>query len=109
MHQYLDSDGSGTNPTCVSSTIGAERLANATAWLQQNNMKGFLGEIGAGSNSACICEYLQKTGTHMPIRYSSCRLWGVLPAAAVRFMDWVFLVGSRPMVACHCSSFTHFK
>ncbi|KAJ7224342.1 endoglucanase [Mycena pura] len=54
MHQYLDSDGSGTNPTCVSSTIGAERLANATAWLQQNNMKGFLGEIGAGSNSACI-------------------------------------------------------
>ena len=54
MHQYLDSDGSGTSPTCVSSTIGAERLQNATAWLQQNNLKGFLGEIGAGSNAACI-------------------------------------------------------
>ena len=50
MHQYLDSDGSGTNPTCVSSTIGAERIANATTWLQQNNLKGFLGEMGAGSN-----------------------------------------------------------
>ncbi|KAJ7650198.1 endoglucanase [Roridomyces roridus] len=54
MHQYLDSDGSGTNATCVSSTIGAERLAAATTWLQQNNMKGFLGEIGAGSNADCI-------------------------------------------------------
>ncbi|KAI0259894.1 glycoside hydrolase superfamily [Gloeopeniophorella convolvens] len=54
MHQYLDSDGSGTNATCVSPTIGAERLADATTWLQQNNLKGFLGEIGAGSNQDCI-------------------------------------------------------
>lgn len=52
MHQYLDSDGSGTSPTCVSPTIGAERLQDATQWLQQNNLKGFLGEIGAGSNGA---------------------------------------------------------
>ena len=50
MHQYLDSDGSGTSPTCVSSTIGAERLQAATDWLKANNFKGFLGEIGAGSN-----------------------------------------------------------
>ena len=54
MHQYLDSDGSGTSATCVSSTIGAERLQAATQWLQQNNLKGFLGELGAGSNDACI-------------------------------------------------------
>ena len=27
MHQYLDSDGSGTSATCVSSTIGAERMS----------------------------------------------------------------------------------
>jgi endoglucanase len=54
MHQYLDSDGSGTNAACVSSTIGAERLAAATAWLQANNLKGFLGEIGAGNNAECI-------------------------------------------------------
>nr|VWO97246.1 Alcohol oxidase [Ganoderma boninense] len=54
MHQYLDSDGSGTSETCVSSTIGAERLQAATQWLQANNLKGFLGEIGAGSNAACI-------------------------------------------------------
>ncbi|KAF8594706.1 endoglucanase [Ceratobasidium sp. AG-I] len=54
MHQYLDSDGSGTSGTCVSSTIGAERLAAATAWLKANNFKGFLGEIGGGSNDVCI-------------------------------------------------------
>ncbi|KAJ3555099.1 hypothetical protein NM688_g2764 [Phlebia brevispora] len=54
MHQYLDSDGSGTSATCVSSDIGASRLQDATQWLQANNLKGFLGEIGAGSNAVCI-------------------------------------------------------
>ncbi|KAI0763305.1 endoglucanase [Trametes elegans] len=54
MHQYLDSDGSGTSPTCVSNTIGAERLQAATAWLQQTGLKGFLGEIGAGNNTQCV-------------------------------------------------------
>ncbi|EJD44168.1 endoglucanase [Auricularia subglabra TFB-10046 SS5] len=54
MHQYLDSDGSGTSPTCVSGTIGSERVKAATQWLQQNNLKGFLGEFGGGSNSQCI-------------------------------------------------------
>ncbi|KIM39800.1 glycoside hydrolase family 5 protein [Hebeloma cylindrosporum] len=54
MHQYLDSDSSGTSPTCVSPTIGAERLEQATAWLKANNLKGFLGEIGGGSNDQCI-------------------------------------------------------
>ncbi|KAF9532516.1 endoglucanase [Crepidotus variabilis] len=54
MHQYLDSDSSGTNANCVSSTVGAERLQVATEWLKANNLKGFLGEMGAGSNSQCI-------------------------------------------------------
>lgn len=57
MHQYLDSDGSGTSETCVSATIGAERLAAATAWLQQTGLKGFLGEIGAGSNDDWYADY----------------------------------------------------
>ncbi|KAF6834680.1 cellulase [Colletotrichum plurivorum] len=54
MHQYLDTDGSGTNEACVSSTIGAERLAVATKWLKDNKKQGVLGEIGAGSNEQCI-------------------------------------------------------
>lgn len=54
MHQYLDSDSSGSNATCVSATVGAERLAAASAWLIANNKKGVLGEMGGGSNDVCI-------------------------------------------------------
>jgi endoglucanase len=53
MHQYLDSDGSGTSDQCVSSTIGVERVQNATAWLRSNNKLGILGEFAAGANSQC--------------------------------------------------------
>src|SRR5690606_2189459 len=68
MHQYLDSDGSGTSDQCVSPTIGAERVREATQWCVKNGVKCFLGEIGAGSNDVCIqavrsasCE-MQKAG-----------------------------------------------
>ncbi|KAI0448535.1 glycoside hydrolase family 5 protein [Xylaria acuta] len=54
MHQYLDSDGSGTSTACVSSTIGKERLQAATAWLKANGKKAILGETAGGSNSQCI-------------------------------------------------------
>ncbi|KAF8324124.1 glycoside hydrolase [Clavulina sp. PMI_390] len=54
MHQYLDSDGSGSDPSCVSTTIGSERLADATAWLKQYNFKGFIGEVGTGNSTTCI-------------------------------------------------------
>ncbi|KAK3393416.1 glycoside hydrolase family 5 protein [Podospora didyma] len=53
MHQYLDSDGSGTSATCVSSTIGAERIASATAWLRANGKQGIIGEFAGGANSVC--------------------------------------------------------
>ncbi|TVY80272.1 putative endo-beta-1,4-glucanase B [Lachnellula suecica] len=53
MHQYLDSDGSGTSTNCVSATIGSERLAAATAWLKANNKKGIIGEFAGGANTQC--------------------------------------------------------
>ena len=53
MHQYLDSDGSGTSEACASSTIGKERLQTATQWLKTNNKKGFLGEFAGGVNEQC--------------------------------------------------------
>jgi hypothetical protein len=52
-HQYLDSDGSGTSATCVSSTIGAGRIADATAWLKANGKKGVIGEFAGGANAVC--------------------------------------------------------
>ena len=54
MHQYLDSDGSGTSATCVSSTIGVERVTSATSWLQTNNKIGIIGEFAGGANSVCM-------------------------------------------------------
>lgn len=53
MHQYLDSDGSGTSTACVSGTIGAERLATATAWLRANKKVGVIGEFAGGANDNC--------------------------------------------------------
>lgn len=53
MHQYLDSDGSGTSETCVSTTIGAERITDATTWLRENNKIGIIGEFAGGANSDC--------------------------------------------------------
>jgi len=53
MHQYLDSDGSGTSATCVSADIGQQRIAGATTWLRQNGKIGFLGEFAGGANSVC--------------------------------------------------------
>ncbi|CCF40426.1 cellulase [Colletotrichum higginsianum] len=53
MHQYLDSDSSGTSPSCVSTTIGVERVQAATAWLRQNGKVGILGEFAGGANPQC--------------------------------------------------------
>lgn len=53
MHQYLDSDDSGTSATCVNSTIGANRIATATAWLRANKKLGMIGEYAGGANSVC--------------------------------------------------------
>ncbi|KAK4539263.1 hypothetical protein LTR36_000841 [Oleoguttula mirabilis] len=53
MHQYLDSDGSGTSGTCVNSTIGSDRLKAATAWLRSNKKQGMVGEFAGGVNSVC--------------------------------------------------------
>ncbi|WP_428305171.1 cellulase family glycosylhydrolase [Lacipirellula sp.] len=49
VHQYLDSDSSGTSDTIVSPTIGAQRLAGFTQWLKTNNRRGFLGEFAAAN------------------------------------------------------------
>ncbi|KAK8216077.1 endo-beta-1,4-glucanase [Phyllosticta capitalensis] len=53
MHQYLDSDSSGTSATCVSSTVGQERLEAATQWLKANGKKGLIGEFAGGNNDVC--------------------------------------------------------
>ncbi|KAJ9622681.1 hypothetical protein H2203_006331 [Taxawa tesnikishii (nom. ined.)] len=54
MHQYLDSDGSGTSTTCVNSTIFENRLVSATQWLRANKKQGIIGEFAGGDNPTCL-------------------------------------------------------
>ncbi|KAL1612325.1 hypothetical protein SLS60_000551 [Paraconiothyrium brasiliense] len=54
MHQYLDTDGSGTHAECVSTTIFKERLQAATQWLKDNKKVGVIGEYAGGNNTQCI-------------------------------------------------------
>jgi endoglucanase len=53
MHQYLDTDSSGTHPECVSTTIGKERVTAATKWLKDNKKVGVIGEFAGGVNDDC--------------------------------------------------------
>jgi endoglucanase len=54
VHQYLDSDGSGTHPDVVSTTIGMERLTDITAWAEATGNKLFLGEFGVSSDATSL-------------------------------------------------------
>jgi endoglucanase len=53
LHQYLDSDSSGTSGTCVSASVGSERLVRATTWMREHNRRALLGEFAGGNNPTC--------------------------------------------------------
>ncbi len=54
VHQYLDSNSSGTSATCVSTAVGTDRLKSFTSWLRTHNKQGFLGEFGVAANETCM-------------------------------------------------------
>ena len=54
VHQYLDSDGSGTHANVVSSTIGSSRLAAITQWAKNTGSKLFLGEFGVAQDATSL-------------------------------------------------------
>jgi endoglucanase len=54
LHQYLDSNYSGTHAECKNETVGVTTLTAVTDWLRQHHKRGFLGEFGAGSNPTCM-------------------------------------------------------
>jgi hypothetical protein len=54
VHQYLDSDNSGTHSNVVSTTIGVERLTAITAWAEATGNKLFLGEFGVASDATSL-------------------------------------------------------
>lgn len=54
VHQFLDQDSSGTNATCA--TNAGSRVERFTNWAREHRKRGFLGEIGAAANDACLTE-----------------------------------------------------
>lgn len=55
MHQYLDSDDSGTHATCVQGK-GATVLSDATQWARSMGYRLFLGEVGWSQDPSCVDE-----------------------------------------------------
>ena len=53
VHQYVDSDFSGTHADCKSSTAGSEAMHDFTSWLRLHHKRGFVGELGGGWNPTC--------------------------------------------------------
>jgi endoglucanase len=54
VHQYLDSNYSGTHPECRNETVGVTTLTAFTDWLRQHRKRGYLGEFGAGTDPVCM-------------------------------------------------------
>jgi len=53
VHQYLDSDGSGTHENCTSSSIGSQDLSGFTSWCKTNKKRAILAEFAGGNNDVC--------------------------------------------------------
>ena len=54
VHQYLDSDFSGTHETCERADDAVTALERFTDWLRKNGKRGFLGEFGGAANTDCM-------------------------------------------------------
>jgi endoglucanase len=52
LHQYFDSDFSGTAPDCMDGA-GAAQLADVTQWLREHGRRGFLAELAGAANDGC--------------------------------------------------------
>jgi len=82
MHQYLDSDGSGTSVVCVNNTIGVDRVTEATEWCQSGPYNCFLGEFAGGDDPICteaisgmLC-YLKENGWLGALWWGAGPWWG---------------------------------
>ena len=54
VHQYLDYNSSGTHETCISVAMAGDVMEDFTEWLEDNDLRGFLGEFGVPDNPRCL-------------------------------------------------------
>ncbi|GAB7359867.1 hypothetical protein MBLNU230_g7395t1 [Neophaeotheca triangularis] len=68
VHQYLDSDGSGTSTEC--STDHADDFAELGDWLRDNNRQAILTETGGGNTDSCerdVCSMLDQLNSYSDV------------------------------------------
>lgn len=54
VHQYLDADGSGTQPDCSKAGPALDAIQQVTQWMRGNRRKVFLGEFGVSARPDCL-------------------------------------------------------
>jgi endoglucanase len=54
VHQYFNSDFTGTSADCQGVDIGISTLTPVTKWARQHGRRLFLGEFGVGRNAICL-------------------------------------------------------
>lgn len=54
LHQYADTDYSGTSTTCIESSQLNEIMTRVTTWAKQERKRLFLGEFGTASSDECL-------------------------------------------------------
>ncbi|ATU72185.1 Endoglucanase [Gluconacetobacter sp. SXCC-1] len=54
VHEYFDTDASGTKPACISRDQAVARLQSFTDWLRAHRAHGFLGEFGVSRQPECV-------------------------------------------------------
>lgn len=71
MHQYLDSDYSGTHTTCLQNldTIGADgfNLEAFSNWLKDSQLKAIVTEFGIGTDAASCTKPLEQFMKYMQV------------------------------------------
>lgn len=54
VHEYFDTDSSGTSDSCGDTAQAVARLAPFTQWLRQTGAQGFLGEFAVSRRPECL-------------------------------------------------------
>ncbi|KAG9540755.1 endo-1,4-beta-glucanase precursor, partial [Aureobasidium melanogenum] len=70
VHQYSDSDGSGTSSTCVSSSSNIAGFTKLANWLRTNGRQAMLTEAGGSNDQSCltaVCDVLNYLMTNSDV------------------------------------------
>jgi endoglucanase len=102
VHQYLDEHSAGKDASCPDPTAGVRAIEKATAWLQSEGRRGFLGEFGGADNppsKAAVTLMLEHMEANAPI-WQGWAWWGAGEWLEELFQLWPGTDGAdRPPVA----------